>query len=185
MNTQAIAILLNDLLTTESQSLLHHVVNGRPHVDANTFKAWKAIQQVAKRDTGHAGRLTALLNRLDLPERPLGFSQNVAFLHYMTIEKMLPLLIDEKRQQIDRYQQAITHAGQNKSLITELESLRDEDRAELSELETIATELDAKHAAAAKVSLEQTADLQNIANVAAAEAKLAEAKGEVVAEAEA
>lgn len=183
MNIQAIAILLNDLLTTESQSLLHHVVNGRPHFDARTFKAWKAIQQVAKKDSDHAGQITILLDQLDLPERPLGFAQNVAFLHYMTIEKMLPLLIDEKRQQIDRYEQAISHAARNGKLIAKLESLRDEDRDELAELETIAADLDAQHAAEGKTPLDQTADLQNIANVAAAEAKLAEAKGEAPADA--
>lgn len=181
MNTQAIAILINDLLTTESQSLLHHVVNGRPYVDADTFQAWNALKDIAHRDTNHAARLSALLLKLDLPEMVGVFAQNVAFLHFMTVQKLVPMLIDEKRQQIDRYEQAIVHAAKNANAVAELTALRDEDRDEIEELEAIAIGFDSQRAAETALPLAATADLQNIANVAAATAKLAAAKGETPA----
>ena len=135
MDAHALTNELNDLLSVETRSMLEHLHESTPHVDASTYRIWKDLQSLAHRDTDHAARLSALLSRLNLPERPRPFPQSVGNFHFMTLQRIVPLLVDEKSRQVAAYSRAVAHAGTELDVISELESLRADNEAELKQLE--------------------------------------------------
>lgn len=175
MNTEALAKEINDLLATETRSLLSHLDEAHPHVDARTYPIWKRIRAICRHDEeAHADRLTDLLASLNLPQPPGSFGQDVGHFHYMTVESLLPRLVEEKRRQVQGYERAVQHAHREPIVAATLASLLDENRAELEQLESLAAGLGGNGDA---TPIEQTADLQNIANVQKMKEALAAAKG--------
>ena len=98
MDAHALTNELNDLLSVETRSMLEHLHESTPHVDASTYRIWKDLQSLAHRDTDHAARLSALLSRLNLPERPRPFPQSVGNFHFMTLQRIVPLLVEARRK---------------------------------------------------------------------------------------
>ena len=141
MDTQALAKEINDLLGVETRSLMEHLHEATPHVDAGTYRIWQQVRNMAHRDTDHAARLSAILSRLDLPERPTPFPQSVGDFHFMTIDRLIPLLIADKQKQVAAYSRAIAHAFGDAEVTSELESLRADNDAELKQLQAIEVSL--------------------------------------------
>jgi len=98
----------------------------------------------------------------------------VGHYHYITIEKLLALLIEEKKRQIAAYERAISHAGQNEVIAGELRPLREDNVSELSRLEVMLQGLIGDHAAAGDP--EFSPDVNNAANVVEARKALEKAK---------
>ncbi len=145
MDSQALAKEINDLMGVETHSLMEHLHEATPHVDAHTYRAWQQVRKMAHRDTDHAARLSAILSRLHLPERPTPFPQSVGDFHFMTVDRVIPLLIADKQKQVAAYDRAIVHASGELELVEELESLRADNDAELKQLQAIEVSLRRRH----------------------------------------
>lgn len=177
MDTNALAKEINELIATERRSLLEHFQEATPHVSAATFRVWNDVKKMAHRDSDHAARLSGLLGRLHLPERTKPFSQDVGHYHFMSLEHVLKLLIEEKKQHLAAYDRALAHCVSEAEIVVELEALRAENLAELLSLEAMDGQIKRKAAANARpVDLAMSPDLNNAANVVVAEKVLAAAK---------
>ena len=136
LNERGLADELNDLMATETRSLVRHVSGAAtPYVTARTYKVWKAFGRMSELSERHAAELSALIDRLDLPPRSIPYSTDVARFHFTSIESLLPPLIEEKHKQIAAYQRAIDHARSDPALLRELEDLLGENEAQLRELQ--------------------------------------------------
>ncbi len=175
METNALAKEINGLLATERRSLLEHFLEAVPHVSAATYRIWNDVKKLAHRDTDHAARLTELLKSLHLPERPRPFSQAVGHYHYLSLDHVLSLLIEEKQKQLATYDRAIRHVREP-GVIEELESLRADNLAELLALESWNAQLKKRDKAAGTPDAATSPDLNNAANVVVAEQALAAAR---------
>ncbi len=134
-NPAALAGELNLLLTTESHGLSDHLRQATPYLSAQTYAVWRTIEHMLGANAHHAARLSALLARNELPERPAPFAQQVAHFHFTDVQHLLGPLIDEKRTQIEAYERAIEHAGGTPDIVAELEAMLTEHRAQLEALE--------------------------------------------------
>lgn len=175
MEKAALAKEINALLATERRSLLEHLQGTTPHVTSATYRAWNELKTLAHRDSDHAARLCAVMNRLHLPERPRPFAQNVGNYHYMTLERVLTVLIAEKKQHLAAYDRAMAHCAGELEVIAELEALRAENLAELLALESMEA-LAKRKTAARPVDTATSPDLNNAANAVVAQRVLAAAK---------
>ena len=174
----ALAKEINDLLAMELHSLLHHLHEATPYLTPRTYPIWGKLQAMVREDRDHARRLASLMNDLRLPQRPGNFPPSVGSFHYVTIERLLPLLLAEKRAQVAAYGRAIRYAARDPRTVDDLEALWADNNYEQEALEAIEEELAKATAADKPTPVQQTADLQNIANVLLAQQTLAVAKGE-------
>lgn len=138
MQPQPLTDDLNALLATERCSLVRHLEEAPPYLSPSSFRAWCDIESMAGTSDAHAAKLSALLMQLDLHERPNTFEQNVAFLHYLDVQALLPQLLDEKKRQIAAYERAVSHAhtGASGVATAQIETLLAENRDMLRRLET-------------------------------------------------
>ncbi len=141
MNVEALATELNDLLVSESRSLMHHLDEARPYLTAKTFRIWTEIERLAQMSQAHARQLSALLDRLELPERPLSYAPQVANFHYLTLQSLLPQLIREKDLQIEAYRRSLEHAIEQQTIYVEIEALWQENQLQLEQLQAIEANL--------------------------------------------
>lgn len=178
MDTNALAKEINGLITTERRSLLAHFTHATPHVDARTYRIWNQVKQLAHRDSDHVGRLSALLTSLHLPERTRPFSQDVGHYHYMSLDRAMHLLIEEKKKQLVTYDRTVRHCAREVSVIDELESLRADNLAELLTLESLAKQLKLKLAKSVPMDPALSPDINNAANAVVAAQALAAAKAQ-------
>jgi len=141
MNLETLAGELNNLLTIERRSLVHHLDEAKPYLTAKTFRIWSEIGRLAQSSQEHAGRLSALLDRFELPERPTSYSSQVARFHYLTVESLLPRIINEKQRQITAYHRVIEHAGNEQAVRAVLEALLADNRDQLDRLRVLEANL--------------------------------------------
>jgi hypothetical protein len=143
LNRFALADELSDLLSREQHSLATHLEEATPYLTPRTYKLWRRIRDVIHAETDHVGRLSLLLDRLELPMRPSPRDPVVASYHFSKVDTLVPLLLDEKREHIAAYERAIEHAGHDEEIASELRTLLAENQHELAELEAVAAELQA------------------------------------------
>lgn len=134
INRQALADELNQLLATETRSLARHLEESPPYVTPATYRIWQSLRSLAAQSRAHAQRLSELLSTLELSERPLPFSSDVARFHYTALEVLLPELIREKNRQINAYQRALEHAHSDALVESGLSSLLEENCQQLRQL---------------------------------------------------
>ncbi len=144
MNRMALADELNDLLSREQHSLATHLEEATPYLTPRTYKLWRRISEVIHAETDHIGRLSLLLDRLELPMRPRPRDPNVASYHFSKVEILVPLLLEEKKAHIAAYERALEHAGTDEAIAGELRTLLADNQNELAQLEAVAAELHAQ-----------------------------------------
>lgn len=177
MDKTALAKVINELLATERRSLLEHFQEATPHITAATYRVWNELKKLAHRDSDHAARLSALLGKLHQPERTKPFSQDVGHYHYMTVNHVLKLLIEEKKQHLAAYDRALAHCASEPALVGELEALRADNLAELLAIEAMEKQVTRQAAAKGRpIDVAMSPDLNNAANVVVASKVLAAAK---------
>lgn len=176
MDKSALAKEINDVLAVEARSLMEHFRQATPHVTAATYRIWQDIKRLSHRDSDHVLRLTSLLARLNLPERPRPFPLAVGYYHYLSIDRVLPLLIAEKQAQLAAYDRAIRHCGREQDVIVELESLRADNLSELMSLQSMEVRVKKGTAMTYARDVGRSPDLNNAANAAVASRVLAAAR---------
>lgn len=142
LNRDALADELNTLLATETRSLVRHVQSeAKPHLTPRTFKVWKTLVDMGHTSLEHAHRLSDLIDKLELPPRSIPFDTSVADFHYMTIERLLGPIVEEKNRQVAAYERAIKHAQGSAAAVTDLNMLLEENRKQLAALKAVAESL--------------------------------------------
>ncbi len=136
MDPQGIVEQLRHLLNLEAHGLVRHLENNAtPYLSPATVRLWKLVPQTARISHDHEHRLVSLISAMQKPLQTSTFQTNVAHYHYLDLPALLPKLIREKRQQLDAYDRAITHAVGCEPLQGQLESLRDQIKDLLRQLE--------------------------------------------------
>ena len=136
MSLQALADEINVLLRAETRSLFRHLGEAKPYLTPKTHPVWRDVQRMVKTSAEHARRLSALLDQFDVLPRPVRYSPDVAHYHYMKVQTLLPLLLEEKRRQVAAYEQAATRAEVDRPCVSEeLGALLAENRGDLERLE--------------------------------------------------
>ena len=136
-NPQALGDELSGLLSIEMRSLLRHIDESTPYADVKTMPILKQLKQMAAQSAHHAERLSDLRTRLELPERPQPFPQAAGVYHYVKVDVLLGPVIDEQRQRVAAYEQAIGHAQGDAVVVSQLQSLLDESLESLGLLERL------------------------------------------------
>jgi hypothetical protein len=132
---EPIIACLNELLSRELHSFTRHMIDTKPHLTPRTYGAWLQVQAATRISQDHAQRIGELIESFGYSPNLSGFSQKVAFYHYMDVLTLLPILIDEKRELIRAYQKAIERASGHQAVRGELESLLVENRSQLEQFE--------------------------------------------------
>lgn len=135
-NPQAVIDELSAVLATEQRGLVRHIAAATPHVTAKTYKLFAALKRMAHQSADHAQRITEFMQSRELEPKAVTFSTEVANYHFVTLDSVLPELIAEKMSQIAAYQRAIENLGDLPEARTQLEALLEENRAQLTELES-------------------------------------------------
>lgn len=146
MNVQALANELNVLLYSETRSLVRHLDEARPYLTPKNYRLWKQIEVMIHQSQDHASRINELLDGIRAVPKPVSFRSELSNLHFLTLDSLLPLIIEEKQRQLAAYQRAIEHAGtaaESADLREELGILFTEVRAKLDELEAMQRDLPA------------------------------------------
>jgi hypothetical protein len=176
MDTTALAKEINDLLSTERRSLLEHFLDATPHLTPATYRVWNEVKKLAQRDSDHAARLSAILTKLHLPERTRPFSQAVGHYHFLSLGKVLSLLVEEKNQHLAAYDRAIRHVAREPGIVAEFESLRADNLSELLALQAMQAQVGKAEAGGPVRDVARSPDLNNAANAVAAARVLATAR---------
>lgn len=124
MTDRALADKLSLLLATETRSLARHLSEATPYLTLPTYAIWVSLKHLSDKATDHAKRLSALFNFLGISPRASAYSPDVANYHYVGLDRLLPVLIEEKERQVKAYEQAIALAATSpkvKELLVELE----------------------------------------------------------------
>lgn len=150
INAQALADELNRLLATETRSLVRHLDEAKPYLTPKTYRIWNQVEAMSHASAEHSQRLSALFEALEMVPRPIGYPAEVANYHFLTLSSLLPLLIQEKRKQIEAYSRAIDHAAGDPRVHDELAALLTENREQLRSLE--ASESGAGHGSASSAA---------------------------------
>lgn len=134
MNPTALAPRLNALLATQSHSLADHLQRAKPYLPAGSYRMASELEAIAHLSMDHARRLTVLIQRLSLPLLTTRYDPGVARFHFMALPTLLPLLIDERDQQIRGYDQLLQGEPLDDWARRELENLRAESQTQRDQL---------------------------------------------------
>jgi hypothetical protein len=134
MSQRALADKLSELLATETRSLARHMAEASPYLNLPTYAIWMSLKHLTGKAQDHARRLSDLFNYLGLTPKAVSFDANVANYHYMGLDRLLPVLIEEKQRQVKAYEQAIAMAATLPHVKDELVSLEKENLEHLAQL---------------------------------------------------
>ena len=137
MNNPALADELNLLLATETRSLFRHLDEAKPYLTARSFHAWREITAMSHTSSEHGERIVEILNRLELPQKPISFQPEVTNYHYLSLSSLMPLLIDEKSRQVAAYQRAVSRSTGISEIDEDLAAMLAENQAQLANLESL------------------------------------------------
>lgn len=140
----AVARLINRLLAIEMRSFMRHLDESKPYLDLSSVQAWERIKALSHTSIEHGEKLVAMLKELDQEPEAASFNSNVAGMHYLRLDAILPTLIDEEKQQIAAYRLAIS-ACAGTPQAKQLSTMLDENVHQLHELDSIHASL-ASHA---------------------------------------
>jgi acyl transferase domain-containing protein len=126
---------LNELMAMETHGLLTFLEASTPYVTPAMLKAWAGLKAMAAGAAQRAAKITAMLQVIEAPVRAASFETDVASLHYASLEKLLPRLAKENRQQVEAAQRAVDHASEHPEMRATLEAMLAEHRKQQAWLE--------------------------------------------------
>lgn len=87
---------LNELLHLHRGSLICHIAEARPDLNAQSWRAWQSLSKLQEHRIARVGLLTSILAEdLNSQPQPGIFEQNVGFFHFMNLNTLLPKLLSE------------------------------------------------------------------------------------------
>jgi len=86
---------LNHLLQLHRGSLIRHLNEAQPYLSVRTYQAWQQLQQLQDHRQQRTEQITHILDLLcDSRPLPNVFEQDVAFFHFLTLDALLPHLLE-------------------------------------------------------------------------------------------
>jgi hypothetical protein len=101
--------LMNQLLATEARSVVHHLhgADAPPHLTVKTYPIWRKLNDMVTVSLDHQHQLRAMLGQINRVAVVPTFEQPVAGLHFLSLEHLLPIFIQEKSSQVAIYEKAL------------------------------------------------------------------------------
>jgi hypothetical protein len=103
---RAVVDLLNSLLEAEQESLFRFMTEGSPYLGRAGPDVRKTLAYVAAADHRRAGELWRLIEQLGGEPRPRRLQPAEAMLAYLSLQFLLPKLIEAKELLLERYRNA-------------------------------------------------------------------------------
>ena len=105
----AVVDTLNSLLEAELNSVFRFMGEGSPHLTRATAEVRRPLADMVVAEQRRAANLAAAIETLGGVPAPMASIQpEEQFLAYLSLKFILPKLVDEKRLQIHRYENAVT-----------------------------------------------------------------------------
>jgi hypothetical protein len=152
----AIIDLLASLLEAEMNSIYRFMGEGSPHLSRATVEVRRPLAEMVVAEQRRARDLADLLDSLgSVPTPAVSIRRDEQYLAFLSLKFLLPKLVEEKRLQLERYENAVRGIKPLPQVPPEVPALLDrhiaELRAELAVLNQAAAQVAAgsKNAAAA------------------------------------
>ena len=133
----AVVDTLNSLLEAELNSVFRFMGEGSPHLSRATADVRRPLAEMVVAEQRRAARLADAIESLGgVPSPQPAIRDDEQFLAYLSLKFLLPKLVDEKRLQIQRYENALRTVPRSDGRIVALLSENlSELRNELAQLE--------------------------------------------------
>lgn len=141
MSDRVLAEKLSTLLATETRSLALHLAEASPYLTLPTYAIWVSLKHLSDKAKDHAQRLSSLFEFLGITPRASAYNPDVANYHYVGLDRLLPVLIEEKERQVKAYEQAIRMAATYPKVKDILVALEKENLVHLGQLQTALAKL--------------------------------------------
>ena len=104
----AVVDVLNSLLEAEMNSAFRFMGEGSPYLSRATIEIRRPLQEMMLAERRRAGELADLIESLGtVPTPHVGIRRDEQFLAYLSLKFLLPKLVEEKKLEIQRYDNAI------------------------------------------------------------------------------
>ena len=104
----AVIDLLNSLLEAEMNSYFRFMGEGSPYLSRATVEVRRPLQEMMLAERRRAGELADLIDSLGtVPTPQVGIRRDEQFLAYLSLKFLLPKLVEEKKLDVQRYENAI------------------------------------------------------------------------------
>jgi hypothetical protein len=132
----AIIDALNSLAEAEQNSIFRFMGEGSPYLGRAGAEIRRPLQQMVLTSHRRCGQLAAAVEALGGVPRPRGIQPEEQYLAFLSLEILLPKLVDAKKLGIRRYENALKAIGTDSpQIIALLSGHPEEQRSELIALE--------------------------------------------------
>lgn len=144
--SQSLADSLCALLVTQTRGLLSYLAVADPYVTSRTCHVFDQLRRMASQCSDHAQRLVEVMQDLHIVPPSVSFAPDAANYTFLSIETLLPRLLDEQRDQIAAYRTVLEHLGDQEPARHQIEVLLEVTEAQSQELLDAAASLGATDA---------------------------------------
>ena len=104
----AVIDVLNSLLEAEMNSVFRFMGEGSPYLSRATVEVRRPLAEMVLAERQRAGQLADLIESLGtVPTPQVGVRREEQFLAFLSLKFLLPKLLDEKRLELQRYENAL------------------------------------------------------------------------------
>jgi hypothetical protein len=104
----AVIDLLNSLLEAEINSMFRFMGEGSPYLSRATIEVRRPLAAMVLAERQRAGQLADLIESMGtVPTPQVGVRRDEQFLAYLSLKFLLPKLLEEKRLELQRYENAL------------------------------------------------------------------------------
>jgi hypothetical protein len=123
LTTASLLDVLSGLLEGEQTSIFRFMNEGTPYLTRATVDVKRMVNGVAQTNLLHCARLTRAIEDLGGVTRPPSPTREDQYLAYLSLKFLLPRLAQDKRESIERYENALKSlAGAPENIRNLLES---------------------------------------------------------------
>jgi len=104
----AVIDLLNSLLEAEMNSVFRFMGEGSPYLSRATVEVRRPLAEMVVAERQRAGQLANLIESMGtVPTPQVGVRREEQFLAFLSLKFLLPKLLEEKRLELQRYENAL------------------------------------------------------------------------------
>jgi hypothetical protein len=107
LTTASLLDVLSGLLEGEQASLFRFMDEGTPYLTRATVDVKRMVNGIAQTNLRHCAQLTRAIEDLGGVTRPLRATGEEQYLAYLSLKFLLPRLAQDKRESIERYENAL------------------------------------------------------------------------------
>lgn len=137
MDHEMVIERLNDLLELEARSMLRRLHEAQPFVDWVDAEAVPAFERIVADEYEHQRRLCEAIIALGGTPRPPTLDMRTAGFHYLNARYLLPLVIEDQRERVGAYEQALTDVSASREALAVATEILARRRAHLRQLEAL------------------------------------------------